>query len=115
MGWEMRGSSGPYYYAKERRGGRVVSTYLGRGEGAQAIADCIEYRRRRDDLDRRDRQGTIEQAEQTTAAARALLHDLDRLAGAAMRAALTDAGYHQHDRGEWRRRRGDGGRNTPAA
>ena len=48
------------------------------------------------------------QAESARAAAEALDKDLDaveRLADVLTRAALVVAGFHQHDRGEWRRKR----------
>lgn len=105
MGWERRGNS-TYYYQKIREGGRVVSRYCGRGAAAEAMAAMTAYDRWQANRERERGRGEIEQAEQATAAALAALRDLDRAAGAAMRAALHEAGYHQHDRGAWRRRRG---------
>ena len=108
MGWEWRGTAGPYLYVKERQGDQVVSRYVGRGEVAQAIAEMTAQDQRDRDRHREDR----DRAEQETAAAFAALRDLDRLADAAMRAVLTEAGYRQHARGAWRKRRHD---HDPAA
>lgn len=44
MGWEQRGN-GEYYYRKARRGGRVVSEYVGRGDFASLAALLDEERR----------------------------------------------------------------------
>lgn len=107
MGWERRGGRS-YYYAKERRGGRVVSRYLGAAGWVDDVAVIVEW----DTLARREEwareRAAIAKAERSTAAAWEALVELDRLTDAAVRAALTEAGFRQHHRGEWRRRR-DGG------
>jgi hypothetical protein len=91
----------PYLYRSVRRGGRVTSKYLAGGIDAQLIATL-------EDIERDDRRGDRERAR----AERREVDDLERAldemaerARALAHDALTAAGYHQHDRGEWRKRR----------
>ena len=97
MSW-LRGS---YYVRSVKRHGRVIHEYVGGGKrGRTAAARDAKQRARR-------------QAE--AARWRATRQELDDLDGQVAhcceliellaRAALVAAGYHQHDRGEWRRRR----------
>jgi hypothetical protein len=102
MGWEMRGSNGPYYTRSTRVNGRVVREYVGRGPGADLAA-------RRDAERRAERRAETERWE----AERARVEAADEavvgwcnLAQALLGSALDAAGYHRHDRGQWRRRRG---------
>jgi len=104
MSWETRAGR-RYYYRAEKVAGRVVKEYIGAGEVADAIAS----------LDALDRQAAALQAQEQRQA-RVRLDDVDaavegfcRTVDAAVRAALTQAGYHQHDRGLWRKRRGNDG------
>lgn len=92
----------PYLYRSIRRGGRVTSQYLGKGEDALLI-DSIETIER-DDKDYQRHQERSERKE---------LDDLERAIEAMAehardlaREALNAAGYHQHHRGEWRKQRG---------
>jgi|ERR1700728_1451816 hypothetical protein len=96
MGWE-RG----YYYRVRKVNGRVVREYVGAGRAAVLIAQL-------DELDREKR--AIARAQQK--AARASLDALDapfaklnEIANLLARAALLAAGYRQHKRGEWRKKR----------
>jgi hypothetical protein len=104
----------PYLYRSFRRRGRVTSEYLGSGKAAGIMAALEAC-----DRDKRDFARWQEQED------RRELDKLDRSVGevvertlALARDVLTAAGYHQHHRGEWRRRRvprhhesaiGDGG------
>jgi hypothetical protein len=91
----------PYYYRSERQGGRVVSCYVTSGENALLFAE----------IDRHDRQVEADNAEidrQEVKEADDLERALDELterAQALAAVALKAAGYHQHHRGEWRKRR----------
>ena len=85
MAWE-RG----YYYRVRRENGRVVREYVGRGRVAELMAK----------LDALDREKEREER-RLDADLEALIETTDLLA----RAALVAAGYHQHKRGEWRKRR----------
>ena len=91
----------PYLYRSMRRGGRVTSQYLASGADALLITALEADERDWQRLDRerirseRKEHDDVEQA-------------LDDLAGRARdlaAAALRAAGYHQHHRGEWRKRR----------
>src|SRR4051794_25261956 len=100
MAFEYRGRC-LYYYRKERRGGRVVSVYLGRSTvaGLLATLDAASayqrlYRKRlwlveRAMLDKEDR-------EVAAYCERTERH---------FRAFMSAAGYRRHKRGEWRRTR----------
>lgn len=91
----------PYLYRSKRRGGKVTSEYVASGESALLIArmeqierDELDYRRWALQEDRRKDAHHDAQLDELVAQARALARD-----------ALERAGYHQHHRGEWRRRR----------
>jgi len=101
MGWERRERGGLYYYRNTWQGGRPVKTYVGLGRLADVAA-------------RRDAQERAQRVERTAAdreerarlqVADALVDQLCRETDILAAAALTVAGYHQHDRGAWRRRR----------
>jgi hypothetical protein len=103
MGWETRGGH-IYYYRKERQGRRVISTYCGRGEIATLFAALDELDRERRQQEAMERQfARAEFAE--IAATPPELTMLLAEARAAIADALEAAGYHQHKRGEWRKRR----------
>ena len=105
MGWEKRGNN-RYYYQKIRIGGRVFSQYVGNGETAQLISqieesrqEIAEWRARDERLEReamRDLARTPPDVQQVLQEARRATAE-----------ALTAAGYHQHHRGEWRKKRGN--------
>ena len=101
MGWEMRRSR-LYYYRSQKVGGRVVKEYAGAGLigelAAELDAEQRAERQARADRDRAERE-RLEAAE-------APLVELCGLADTLAKAALLAAGYRQHHRGEWRRRRG---------
>jgi hypothetical protein len=93
MSWETRGRH-RYYYRSRRVGGRVVREYLGTGDRAAEAAAADAERRRHEEADRA-----------AVAALDAAADELDALADLIARAALLAAGYHQHARGPWRKRR----------
>lgn len=102
MGWETRGN-GTYYYRKVRRGGRVVSEYIGAGPVAEALAGLDALGR--DDTERaRAMWSDTVQAERRRAAALAEAEGVVRTLAAAV---LVAGGYHQHRR-QWRRGREHG-------
>ena len=101
MAWEQRGNRS-YYYRSVRSGTRVIKEYAGGGltgvlaeefEGEQREQRAYEVDRRRRE---RAKWAALEQP----------ARELDDLSDLLMTASLTLAGYHRHDRGEWRRRRG---------
>jgi hypothetical protein len=99
MGWETRRGN-RYYYRKRREGRRVVSTYVGVGAFAEALAGCehadrLAQQRVRESV--RQERAVLEACEQPLA-------DLADLLRVLTDATLVTNGYHQHKR-QWRRRR----------
>jgi hypothetical protein len=101
MAWEKRQGRGRYYTRSRRVNGRVVREYVGCGElsEAAAAADLFDRSSKRIELAR------LNAEQQRQDAADALLDQLANATGLLVRAALENAGYHQHDRGQWRRSR----------
>jgi hypothetical protein len=98
MGWDR----GRYYTRSKKVRGRVVREYIGTGPVAQLAA-------RVDALNRQERLQKALALRRAKAELNALLADvraLDEFADLVARAALVAAGYHQHNRGEWRCKRG---------
>jgi hypothetical protein len=90
-----------YIYRSVRRGGKVTSEYGGSGMDAYLIGrmeaidrDKRYYNRWLEDENRRKLDELDKALDELAAQGRALARD-----------ALTAAGYHQHDRGKWRKRR----------
>ena len=104
MGWETRRNGRTYYYHKERHGRRVVSTYCGHDESARLIAQLAQLDQKRRQQEQAEAQ--LARAEFAALAATPPVLTM-RLAEARAEVArvLTEAGYHQHKRGEWRKRR----------
>jgi hypothetical protein len=105
MSW--MGPGRRYYYQRRRVGGRIEYSYIGpagreRTELFAAI-DQLDRERRRHEL-------AISQAARAEfaelAATPTELTLLFAEARAEVARVLTEAGYHQHDRGQWRKRRG---------
>lgn len=97
MGWDK----GRYYTRSRKVNGRVVREYIGRGEVAELAAqsDAINH------ADREARREARRAEKAKLDALDASVQELDELANLLARAALLAAGYRQHNRGEWRRRR----------
>jgi hypothetical protein len=100
MGWERRGN-GTYYYRSRKVRGRVVKEYCGAGLLGELAAREDERRRR----ERAEARARLHRERDAAAAATAAHEELSRAADALMAAALIAAGYHRHDRGQWRKRR----------
>jgi hypothetical protein len=101
MGWKTINGN-RYYYKTSRIGTRVRTEYVGNSEVAMLIAQL-------DKIENRER--VIRQAEEKEAREewRAVEEKLDEMladARSAVAEVLKAAGYHQHHRGEWRKRRG---------
>lgn len=99
MGWDK---SGRYYTRSKRVNGRVVREYIGGGRVGELASqmDAIE----RDKREAERRRAQLEREE--IAELDAPLDELNELADLLARAALLAAGYAQHNRGEWRKKRG---------
>jgi hypothetical protein len=100
MAWYQVGAR--YFYRNRRVGRRVIREYLGTGALAQLLADADALRRAR----RRAQAEARSNERACWHEAQELLRQLREGAGLLARAALLEAGYRQHDRGDWRRRRG---------
>lgn len=98
MAFESRNGKGRYYTRSTRVDGRVKRTYVGRGELGEIAA-------RIDAVSRAalSQQATERQEVQLNDTMVRTIHAFSDLL---MRSSLVTAGYHRHDRGDWRRRRG---------
>ena len=103
MAWETRNGTGRYYTRSVKRDGRVCREYIGQGPVAEAIAQLDGL-----DRDRREFEHWQQrEAERQRSAQDEQVRDFCEQVDLLTRLALVSAGYHQHDRGEWRRRRGE--------
>ncbi len=93
--------NGLYYYRSLRVGSQVTKEYYGGGEDALMIAELDAIKR--ETQTEREQAWKREQAE--LAAADTLVAELDAQVSDLMREELNAANFHQHHRGEWRRRR----------
>ena len=96
MGWE-RG----YYYRARKVAGRVVREYVGAGRMAELAAQLDAIERQERQTKRAARQAEKAELAALVANLKALAERVDLVA----RAALLAAGFHQHKRGEWRKKR----------
>jgi hypothetical protein len=99
--WERRERGGAYYTRSRREDGRVIREYVGGGAlGAHAARkDALERQRREKQMARwRELQGELDAGEVP-------VNELSGFLDVLVRATLLAAGYHQHKRGEWRKRR----------
>jgi hypothetical protein len=99
MGWDKNGR---YYSRSRREHGRVVREYVGGGAVGQLAAQLDALKRQTRDSAR----ATLDAECAEAAALDAALAELNELVDLVTRAALAAAGYAQHHRGEWRKRRG---------
>jgi len=97
-----------YYYSIRRAGKRMEYDYYGTGETAQLIAqlDTIRGEMRKERVAQERMERTIARNEWAELASTPpelleLLAEAKRAAAEALQAA----GYHQHDRGAWRKKR----------
>jgi hypothetical protein len=98
MGWDK----GRYYTRSRKVNGRVVREYVGTGRVAELAAQLDALEREKRHLDALALRGEKDELSALDAQLKELSQQADLLA----RAALLAAGYHQHKRGEWRKRRG---------
>jgi hypothetical protein len=98
MGWEWRQGHGPYYIRKHKSHGHVVRHYFGRGALAKLAAGEDAHQR------------TVKAAHHALCRHLEILdvhvQDWSQHIKSLTRASLLVAGYHQHHRGEWRKRAG---------
>ncbi len=102
MGWERRQRGGLYYTRSKKVNGRVVREYVGTGQSAEAISQLDAGCRQR-------REGQAAEWTREREWMDCVDAQLNRLYDATeelTRRVLLAAGYHRHNRGEWRRKRG---------
>jgi hypothetical protein len=99
MPWDRRGRHA--YYHSCRVEGRATRRYLGRGPEVEKAAAEVERRK----AERAALARQLRAEERQHAAAVGPLEEVSWHLNHLARAALGAAGYHQHDRGAWRRRR----------
>jgi hypothetical protein len=100
VSWQKRDGK-LYFYRSVRLNGRVRCWYFGNGPAAELAAVEEQIHR----LERLEAQVRGRAALARQQAADAALDRLCEMASLLARAALLTAGYHQHDRGAWRKRR----------
>jgi hypothetical protein len=93
---------GRYYTRSHRVNGRIVRTYLGSGEIAQAMAESDRIARDRRNAERAALQAEL--AEMTNISK--ILDELDATCKHLVEVYFESQGYHRHHRGAWRKRRG---------
>ena len=101
MAWETRGRGTRYYTRSRRVNGRVVRQYFGAGLIGELAAEMDADRRA--ELERKRHAWEAEREE--FEAIDEQVKELDQACASLMRSVLEEAGYHQHKRGEWRKRR----------
>ena len=99
--WERRERGGLYYTRSRKVNGEVVREYIGSGVLGQVAA--MEDERKRE----QERQRVAFEREERERLEEALtpVEELDETAEVLARSVLLAGGYHQHKRGEWRKRR----------
>jgi hypothetical protein len=98
MGWDR----GRYYSRSRKVNGRVDREYVGTGRVAELASQLDVLEREKRYLEALDLRQEKAELASLDAKMKTLTEETDRLA----RAALLAAGFHQHKRGEWRKRRG---------
>jgi hypothetical protein len=102
MAWETRKGTDQRYYTRSHTvSGRTVREYIGTGARAEAIAAQVAQMAQ-DRAEARARQAQYRPVDDALAL-------YCQAVDAAMRETLEAAGYHRHDRGHWRLRRGYSG------
>ncbi len=103
MSLETRQRGSIYYYRARKVGGRVVKEYVGAGQAAVLASRIDEQVRAVARTEAEQRQSALATFDDVEAP----LDDLCRKVELLARGALLGAGYRQHDRGAWRKRRGE--------
>jgi hypothetical protein len=101
MGWEQRSRGGSYYVRKRREGVRVKSEYVGTGLIGMLAAE-LDAEEQATELAERDARCA---EQERWAESERVVGEVCTAADEIARAALVLSGFHQHHRGEWRRRR----------
>jgi hypothetical protein len=98
---ERRERGGLYYTRSRRVSGRVVREYVGGGILGQLAAQMDTQERRR----REEEAAAWKEEQERIDALEAPIEELCEGAEVLTRATLLAAGYHRHNRAQWRKRR----------
>src|SRR5262245_24824301 len=104
MGWER----GRYYTRSAKVNGRVVREYVGKGRVGELAAKMDVIERQQREAERAARRAYRAELD----ALDGQVNELNDLADLVARAALLAAGFQQHKRGEWRKRRDQNNQTT---
>ena len=97
MAWEDRNGR-RYYYRKRRKGGRVVSEYVGSGLAGQT-AEAFDTENKQEAAYRR---AAFQEQKASVARIDSQAGEIEKYTQAITRACLLLAGYHAHKR-QWRK------------
>lgn len=97
MAWDR----GRYYTRSRKVKGRVVREYVGAGRVGELAARSDTLEREQREIERSSRRAKIAELDSLDAP----LEELHELTELLARAALLAAGFRQHHRGQWRKRR----------
>ena len=101
MAWETRRRGGRYYTRTRQVNGRQIREYFGCGPLADLAAENDEWERIQREAERRQLRREKDQDRELFKE----VDELDAITKELMKKALEAAGYHQHHRSEWRRRK----------
>jgi hypothetical protein len=99
--WERRKRGGLYYTRTRKVNGKVVREYVGGGVLGELAAHMDAEERRLREEEKASRREERERLDALTAPGEELCEAAEVIA----RAVLLASGYHQHNRGEWRKKR----------
>lgn len=100
MSWETRPNGSRYYTRSRRVNGRIVREYVGGG----AIGELSEQMDAIEREERQQRAEAIRDAKAERDSFDELLRQFEEITENIGRGLLIAAGYHQHNRSEWRKR-----------
>ncbi len=100
MALEQRKNGKLYYYRSRRVDGRVEREYVGCGDTARLAAERDAHARAELAAQRQ----AIDQYHAHISSVRQPIEQLHGYLRSVIAAVLLDAGFHQHDRGNWHRR-----------
>lgn len=111
MAFEMRKTTGPYFYhgVRDPTTRKVRKLYLGRGDAARTVAASIAGQKARREAARR----AVRDAQDSLTVVDALTAELDGAATLLMEAVLLVSGWHRPNYGPWRRKRDGHRRHEP--
>jgi hypothetical protein len=101
MAWEQRGDRS-YFYRSVRSGTRVTKEYAGGGLVGMLAEECENEQREQRAYER----ARLEKRRAESVALERSMREIEQMSDALVRISLEAVGYRQHERGEWRRRRG---------